>query len=237
MIKKIHYCWFGKKPLSKLAKKCINSWKKFFPDYEIIQWNENNFDISYNAYVKEAYSAKKWAFVSDVARFKILYDVGGIYFDTDVEVIKKFDKIIANGSFMGVERKSFINSGLGMYAEPGLNIFKEVLDLYNTLHYINPDGSYNTKTVVDYVTEIFVNHGYKDTGNIQTIANITIYPEEYFCPKDYETKKIVITENTYSIHHFDGSWLTFSSKIKMYIKRLVGQELYLKISRTLKRKK
>ena len=128
----IHYCWFGGKELPESAKKCIDSWKRFFPDYKIKEWNESNFDINYCDYTKEAYEAKKWAFVSDVARFKILYENGGFYFDTDVEVIKSFDDIISNGAFMGFEndKKCLVNPGLGLGVEAGNQFYKEMLDLY-----------------------------------------------------------------------------------------------------------
>ena len=135
----IHYCWFGGKPLPKLAKKCIASWKKFCPDYEIKEWNESNFDLNSCTYVKEAYDSKKYAFVSDYARFWILHRYGGVYFDTDVELLKSIDDILADGAFMGVENfvaeqnkaKISINPGLGIAAEPGMLIYQEILDFYH----------------------------------------------------------------------------------------------------------
>ena len=128
--KTIHYCWFGKNPLPEIAVKCINSWKNFFPDYEIKEWNEDNFDLTSCDYCKEAYAVKKWAFVSDYARFKILYEYGGIYFDTDVEVIKNMEDIIKKGAFIGRERiaDTFpVNAGLGLASEARMPIIKEIL--------------------------------------------------------------------------------------------------------------
>ena len=152
--KTIHYCWFGRNPLPSLAIKCIASWKKYLPDYEIKEWNEDNFDVNVVPYTREAYAAKKYAFVSDYARFKILYEEGGLYFDTDVEVIKPFDDIIARGAFMGCERDAgdrggaCVNPGLGLGANPNFGLYKEILDLYATLHFSYPEGSLNLKTVV-----------------------------------------------------------------------------------------
>lgn len=207
----IHYCWFGDNSLPASAQKCITSWKKFFPDYEIKEWNESNFDVNCCAYVKEAYKAKKWAFVSDYARFWILYREGGIYFDTDVEVIRTFDDIIESGPFMGCEI-SFdgsigINPGLGLGVAPNLPLFKEILDYYKTLRFVKENGELNTSiTVVENTTTIFIKHNWKPINKIQSVADITIYPPEYFCPTDYVTGITKISQNTHSIHHYTASW-------------------------------
>lgn len=234
--KKIHYCWFGGNPLPESAKKYIETWKKYCPDYEIIEWNENNFDVTQNQYCKEAYEAKKWAFVSDYARFWILYKYGGIYFDTDVEVIKPLDDIVSKGPFMGCERDGDKNKaaaiaaapGLGLGVNHGLGLYKEMLDLYDTLHFKNSDGSLNLKTVVQYTTETLVKHGLKNTNQVQKCAGIYIYPREYFCPKNIDTGKLEITENIYTIHHFDGSWLTpylrLRHKLKLFLVKLLGEK-------------
>jgi hypothetical protein len=212
----IHYCWFGGNPLPELAKKCITSWKHFFPDYEIKEWNESNYNVYKIPYISEAYSAKKYAFVSDYARFDILYTYGGIYFDVDVEVIKPFDAILQNGGFMGLESVGKIaaglgigcNAGLGIGCNAGLGIVYQILEFYATIHFLNSDGSYNLHTVVEYVTAILKEQGLKDENTIQHLDGLTIYPVEYFCPKSFVTGKLKITENTYSIHHYDGSWLS-----------------------------
>lgn len=218
--KKIHYCWFGGNPLPELAIKCIDSWKKFFPDYEIKEWNESNFDLNICDYVKEAYEAKKWAFVSDYARFWILYHEGGLYFDTDVEVIKSFDDILSKGGFMGqeagvpqtidaVESKELnisVAPGLGIGVAPGLQLYKEILDYYNTLHFIK-DGVLNTTTVCTYTTEILKRYGYDESKNeVQEVGGITIYPPEYFCPQNGITGELKITKDTHSIHYYTASW-------------------------------
>lgn len=206
----IHYCWFGGNPLPELAQKCIASWHKFLPGYEIKCWDETNFNLNSCTYIQEAYQAKKYAFVSDYARFDILYKYGGLYFDTDVEIIKPLDDILAKGGFMGLERdgnqKIKANPGLGLAADSGLDLYKEILDAYHSRHFINSDSSLNVTTVVTYTTEILKKYGLKNKPGIQKIGNIYIYPKEYFCPKDYVTGELNITPNTIAIHHYTASW-------------------------------
>ena len=222
--KVIHYCWFGRNPLPETAKKCIESWRKFLPDYEIKEWNEDNFDISLCHYASEAYSVKKYAFVSDYARFWILYRHGVLYFDTDVELIRPIDDIIERGAFMGCERSADsvslaekmgvapglglgINPGLGLGINPGLGLYKEILDFYEHTHFLNDDGVPNTTdTVVTITSRFMCSHGLKLTSEVQQCAGIWVYPNDYFAPKDVDTKKLTITENTRSIHHYDASW-------------------------------
>ena len=236
--KVIHYCWFGRNPLPPLAIKCIESWKKYLPEYEIREWNEDNFDVNIIPYTQEAYKAKKYAFVSDYARFWILYKYGGLYFDTDVEVIKPMNDIIAKGPFMGCENEVKdhektvlaiapgiglgVNPGLGLGVNPGLDLYKEMLDLYGTLHFVNPDGKLNLKTVVQYTTEILCQHGLRNVNKVQECAGVWIYPKEYFCPVDYSSKKFVITSNTKSIHHFAESWKAKKQKNKEKLYRLIA---------------
>lgn len=215
----IHYCWFGGNPLPKLAVKCIASWKKYFPDYEIKEWNEYNFDLSSCNYIKEAYKLKKWAFVSDYVRFKVLYQYGGLYFDTDVEIIKDMSEIIKSGPFMGTEKTGIVAPGLGLAANPGLGLYKEILDFYEVTHFILPDGTINNQTVVNYITNILLKHKYKGKYEIEEICGIKIYPPEYFCPKNYNTGEINITHNTYSIHYYTASWHSFLHKLIINIER------------------
>lgn len=235
MRKKIHYCWFGQKPLPELAKKCIESWKKYCPLYEIIEWNEKNFDIDSCIYVREAYAAKKWAFVSDYARFKILYNEGGIYFDTDVEIIKPIDDLIEKGAFMGCEEEG-INPGLGMYAAAGLDLYKEILDYYEKQHFIRDDGSYDLETVVTKVTRILKKYGFdeKKKNEIQSLASINVYPEEYFCPMKFSTRELYITEKTRTIHYYDSSWYNerevFWNKLKLKMNKFFPPRISAKIS-------
>lgn len=220
--KVIHYCWFGGNPLPDVGTRCIESWKKFFPNYEIKEWNEKNFNLESCDYVKEAYQAKKWAFVSDYARFWILYQYGGIYFDTDVEVIKDMTDIVEAGAFMGCEisdtnTSTFtigVNPGLGIGVQPGLSLYKEILEIYQKEHFIDNAGNYNYKTVVDRTTEVLIKYGFKALESVQRVAEISIYPKEYFCPMDYTTGKLEITDKSYSIHWYDASWLDEKMKIR-----------------------
>lgn len=226
IIKKIHYCWFGRNELPESAIKCIESWKKFFPGFEIIQWNEDNFDVNGCQYTREAYEKKKWAFVSDYARFKILYENGGLYFDTDVEVIKQMDDILEKGPFIGCEGKS-VAAGLGLYATPGLDLYAAVLRSYEGESFLLKDGSPNLKTVVTRVTEVLEQHGFDKmkVKEIQEVDGVYIYPTEFFCPMDFETRQIYITNNTRSIHHYDNSWYDE--------KNIYWQELRLKLNKAL----
>lgn len=220
----IHYCWFGGKPLDKLGQKCLESWQKYFPDYEIREWSEDNFDVSCCQYVKEAYQAKKWAFVSDYARFKILYEYGGIYFDTDVEVIKPFDEILSKGNYMGCERSNAIVApGLGMAVAPGLDIIKDIIENYEQSLFLKADGTYDLTTIVERTTKILKKHGLKDTEKIQTVGDINIYPPEYFCPINMDTGKLIITPNTYSIHRYAGSWEKKSNKFRGKVYRFINR--------------
>ena len=211
----IYYCWFGKKQLPELAKKCIDSWKKFLPNYEIKEWNEQNFNIDACLYTKQAYSLRKYAFVSDYARFKILYDNGGIYFDTDVELIKSIDDIIENGPFMAFEKNNLginINPGLGIASYSKHKIYKEILDIYENMKFIKDDNTLNLTIVGQYTTEIFKKYGLQNETKLQKIEDIYIYPKDYFSPKEFETQETIITKNTRAIHHYSASWIESYSR-------------------------
>lgn len=212
----IHYCWFGGNPLPDLAIKCIESWKKYCPDYEIKEWNENNFDINSCDYIREAYAKKRWAFISDYARFKILYEFGGLYFDTDVELIHEIDDLISKGPFMGEEMgisdalsKNFtVAPGLGLAANPGLDLYKEIINYYEGIHFINEDGEeILLDTVVTKTTRLLAEHGFAGNGSVEEVNGIFIYPPDFFCPKNFRTGELCITENTRSIHYYTASWL------------------------------
>lgn len=231
--KVIHYCWFGGNPLPPLAEKCIASWKKFLPDYEIKEWNEQNFDVNIIPYTAEAYQAKKYAFVSDYARFWILYHYGGLYFDTDVEVIKPMGCIIAKGAFMGCEQDSkpgielTVAPGLGLAVEPRHELYKAILKEYDSFHFLNEDGSNNDKTVVEYVTEILKKHGLRNSPGIQNVDGINVYPSEYFCPRNTVTKRMHITNNTYTIHHYMASWKDGGFNLKKIIRKFIPESVLL----------
>ena len=222
MIPKImHYCWFGKKPLPELALKCITSWKKFFPGYEINEWNEDNFDVNQIPYTAEAYKRQKYAFVSDYARFKIMYEHGGIYFDTDVEVIKPLDKIIAKGPFFGMEANDEDFScapGLGFACNAGLGLCKEMIDQYEHENFILSNGLLNLETVVTRFSNILQKHGFKYNNDITEFENMFFYPPEFFCPINYHTGEKNITQNTYTIHHYAASWVNKYDNLPLYAK-------------------
>lgn len=216
--KVIHYCWFGGNPLPEFAVKCIDSWRKYMPDYEIKEWNESNFDVNIIPYTKEAYEAKKYAFVSDYARFWILYKYGGVYFDTDVEVIRPLDEIINRGAFMGCEIDGLdphygdiaVAPGLGLAVEAGHEVYKAILEKYAELRFYNEDGSLDTTTVVQHTTRVLKQFGLQNITGIQNIDNIYIYPQCYFNPFDDATGRLNKTSDTYTIHWFSKTWLNVS---------------------------
>ena len=223
----IHYCWFGGKPLPKSAEKCIASWKKYLPDYDIKRWDESNFDVNAIPYTREAYAACKYAFVSDYARFWILYHYGGVYFDTDVEVIRPIDDIINRGGFLGVESNRngiyTVNPGLGFAATQGTAVIGEMVNLYSTFHFINTDGASDLKNIVEITTDYLSSKGLQNTDEIQDCCGFTIYPKDYFCPIDYDTRELKITENTRTIHHYAESWVPRSTRFKNALSRLFGK--------------
>lgn len=203
----IHFCWFGGNPLSELAEKCIESWKKYCPDYEIIRWDESNFDVNQNTYCREAYEAKKWAFVSDYARLKVLYEYGGIYMDTDVEVIRCLDSFLTYTAFLGFESPTHLGTSIIASKKEATWIW-DLLSYYDSKIFINQNGEMgltpNTKVVTDMMLskyQLKLNNSYQYLNN-----EVIVFPIEYFCPKDYYSGNLSITDNTHTIHHYNGSW-------------------------------
>lgn len=247
--KKIHYCWFGGGEPTESVLKCIESWKKFCPEYEIIQWNETNYDVNQNEYIKQAYSSKKWAFVSDYARLDILYCHGGVYLDTDVELIKNLDPLLENKAFVGKEAIDSISTGLGAGAEKGLPIVKELKDIYDKMNFF-VNGKPNEVTCVEITTKYLQGYGYQNNDEFQIVKDLSIYPIEYFCPLKPGSLKLNITKNTYSIHWFEGSWKNsnvFLRKLEFYliplkkvskktINNLFGEDSYEKLKLKIKNK-
>jgi len=227
--KVIHYCWFGKGKMPPLAEKCIASWKKHCPDYEIICHNEDNFDISENRYAKEAYDAGKWAFVSDYVRLKVLYENGGIYLDTDVEIIKPIDDLIKENGYMGFDDNGVISTGLGFACEKGNELVKILLADYDDISFVRPDGSFDITPCPDRNTKTMVKLGLDLDKKNQIFMGIHMLPEDYLCPMKYYTGKKLITENTYSIHHFCASWTSATAKRTLFVKRIIGVKLYDKL--------
>lgn len=211
--KKIHYCWFGGNPLTDDAKRYIQTWREYCPDYEIIEWNESNFDVNENTYCREAYAAKKWAFVSDYVRLKVLYEYGGIYMDTDVEVCKNLDFLLNHGAVSGYESEKSIPTGT-IAARQGHEWIKFLLDDYNNRHFSTVDGKYDLTTNVETITKLTKEkYGIVlDGKKIEFGDNAIVLPFDYLCAKTFWTGEIIRTVNTFTIHHFSGSWLDANDK-------------------------
>lgn len=213
--KTIHFCWFGHNEKPPLVKRCIKSWKKKCPDYEIIEWNEENFDISLNDYVREAYAAGRWAFVTDYARLWIIYHHGGIYLDTDVELLKPLDAFLSQPAFLGLEDCGTINTGLGFGAEKSNPVIGCMLRDYEHIHFKYPDGSFNTLPCpirnTESISQLLPER--MDPDEIIVLQDAVIYPREYFCPLSADGTTMLRTKNTCSIHWFTASWLTKDQKI------------------------
>lgn len=219
--KRIHYIWFGGKPLTPLAERCLASWRKFCPDYEIVRWDETNFDVHANCYCREAFEAGKWAFASDYARLWVLVNEGGIYMDTDVEVLRPLDRFLGEEAFSGFEAPDRIPTGI-MAAEAHQPFFERLLADYDCRSFLRPNGTPDLTTNVTYITEACLSEGLVLNNERQTVCGFTLYPSDYFCPKDWLTKKVNLTENSYTIHHFDGSWARGGTRVKNGIMHLLG---------------
>lgn len=224
----IHYCWFGGNSYPDLMVKCLESWKKYCPDYEIKQWNESNFDVSCNVYVRQAYEAQRWAFVTDYVRLHALYTQGGIYMDTDVEVVRQLDDFLSEEGFSGFENARNVPTGL-MASEQGHPFIGELLREYEHRTFLRMDGSQDCNTNVESITAAALRHGLKQDGSKQTVFKFTFYPTDFFCPIDFQTKRFNPTSNTYAIHHFNGSWLTKDERKRQEIYRhyskIIGKRL------------
>ncbi|MBR1884236.1 MAG: glycosyl transferase [Clostridia bacterium] len=208
--KVINYCWFGGNEKPQKVIECIDSWKKICKDYEIVEWNESNFDIKKYKFVEEAYRAQKWAFVTDVARLDIIYNNGGIYFDTDVEVVRNIDDLLKYDLFMGFESREFLNDGLGFGAIKNNDLLRQNLEEYKSVEFDEKNLSSIACPII--TSRVFEKNGFLMNNTNQVINNNAIFSKEYFCPMDYETGKIDITDKTYSIHHYSASW---KSKIEL----------------------
>lgn len=207
----IHYCWVGGNPKPQSVLYCIQSWKRYCPDYEIWEWNETNYDFTKNEYMRQAYEAKKWGFVPDYARLDIVYEHGGIYLDTDVEMVRSFDELLEHQAFFGFEDTGegtyFVACGLGFGAAKYNPMIKKLRDYYNDVSFLNPDGSLNLMPAPRHNTPIFAKNGVQMNNKYQNIAGNAFYSSEYFCPKIFKTGKTNVTKKTFSIHHFSASWM------------------------------
>ena len=240
--KTIHYCWFGYNPKTKIAEKCIKSWKKYCPDYQIIEWNEDNFDIQRSPlYVRQAYEAKKWAFVTDYVRLQVVYENGGIYMDTDVELRKKPDLLLDYSAYFGFEDGKYINTGLGFGAEKGNTMLQKLMDDYSDIAFLKEDGTMDTTPCPKRNTRVFLKHGLMQNNSRQILdGNILILPSTVLCPFDYQMNKTGNIKEAISIHWFSASW--FSKEQKKAIKkekrakrieyiRMLGKDNYNKMKK------
>lgn len=220
--KRIHYCWFGRSEKPKLAQKCIASWKKYMPDYEIIEWNEDNFDINMNAYTQMCYKEKKYAFLSDYVRLLVVYENGGIYFDTDIEVVRPFDGLLKYEAFFGFENDMYVASGLGFGSRKEHPVLNQMIQEY--VPYLN--GTNGVAMCPRLNTNALIKLGLKMDGTEQILQNVIVFPEDYFNPMDSRTGILKKTKNTYSIHRYSMSWLPLHrrirSKITQRIHRVFG---------------
>jgi len=216
----IHYIWVGGKPLPKFAEKCIESWKKYCPDYEIKRWDESNLDIEKYKFVKDAYEAKKYAFASDVLRCEILYNYGGIYLDVDVELIKALDDLLKNKSFGGIESSLSIAPGLIWACEKGDKNIEDILKIYEKIDF--KIENVNSLIIGDIFTEYFMKKGFVKENKTQDLGDAVIYASEYFSPINTITNKKKITKNTYSIHWYNASWYDSKQRFKNKVKKILN---------------
>ena len=216
--KVIHYCWFGGNDIPDEFKKYMDSWKTWCPDYTIKRWDEDNFDINICKYVKEAYEQKKWAFVSDYVRLYVLYNEGGVYVDTDVEILRNIDEFLKHDAFSGFESSEFIPTGI-MASKKEFPLFGELLKLYDDRSFLLKNGTMDLTTNCSIITDFCMEKGLVLNCKKQNIMGFELYPPEYFCPKNPNNGKMKMTENTYCIHHFAGSWLPRVDRTIIYLNK------------------
>lgn len=222
----IHYCWFGGGPISAESQKCMESWKKYCPDYKIIEWNEQNFDISTNRYAQQAYEAKRYAFVSDYVRLAVLYEYGGIYLDTDVELVRPLDELLELPGFMGFQTNNEVATGLGFGARKGNSVVQALLRDYDALDFLKADGSADLTPCPERNTRVLQALGVRKDGTRQSIAEMEFFPAEYFCPMDFYSRELRVTPKTYSIHRYAESWKPKPSAVSRILQRLLKKHYY-----------
>lgn len=225
--KVIHYCWFGGNPKNKLIEKCIASWEKYCPDYKIIEWTEYNYKTD-NVYFNQALEAKKWPFAADYARLDIIYQNGGVYLDTDVELVKPLDNLMTNSCYVGTELAvggAKINTGLGFGAEPRNKMVKAMLEEYTGIYFLTDEKNFDQTPCPERNTKAFEKYGYVRKNAIQLVGGASVLPIEYLSPKNYLTREVNITSNTISIHHYDGAWMPGKSKLNLRVKEILGSQI------------
>ncbi|MCI9297959.1 MAG: hypothetical protein HFI10_11050 [Lachnospiraceae bacterium] len=212
--KKIHYCWFGEAPVPDKYRKWMESWEKFCPDYEIIRWDESNYDIKKNTYMYEAYQCKKWGFVPDYARLDIIYEHGGIYLDTDVELVANLDDMLYQEAYVGFEREENINLGLGFGAKKGMPVIAEMREFYKKRHFIDKSGNADLTASPVYQTGFLLEKGLILNGEYQRIGDLVVYPEKMLSGKCPYTRRVQLTSYTKSIHHYEATWADDTWKMR-----------------------
>lgn len=229
--KKIHYCWFGQSEKPKLAQKCIESWKKFCPDYELIEWNEENFDIHRNPYTEMCHIQRKYAFLTDYVRLWVVYQYGGIYMDTDVELIRPLDTLLKHTAYFGFENNEYINTGIGFGAEKNHLVIQKMLREYDVLL----DGKHGTIGCPILNTRAMLSLGLQQNGAFQKLEDCTVYPAEYFNPYDDLTGRLKKTQNTYSIHWYAKTWVdkksVFRSRFTRPFHRIFGTDCFARFQK------
>ncbi len=205
--KTIHYCWFGKKDIPDELKTYMESWHKFCPDYEIKRWDENNYDVDKFMYSSKAYKHGKLGYVPDIVRLDLLYRLGGIYLDTDVELIKPLDSMLGLQGFIGTEKWGIVNAGGGSGATPGHPMIREMLDYKKEIAFEREDGSLNLESSGTTECIPLLKHGFVPDNTVQKINGLTVLTSDFFQPYDYMTGETYVTGNTFGIHHFYGSWV------------------------------
>lgn len=231
--KVIHYCWFGRGPKSAKIEKCMESWKRVCPGFKVVEWNEDNFDVAMIPYTKQAYACKRWSFVADYARLWIIYHYGGVYLDTDIEMVKAPGKLLEEDCFFGFERtqnvKYRINTGGGFGAVRHHPAVKRMMDCYADRTFLKEDGTENLTVCPEINTKALLEFGLKTDGSRQRLGDILILPTEYFAPINYYTREKNITENTVWIHHYAASWMTKKERISVFLIRWMGRERFLRL--------
>lgn len=227
--KKIHYCWFGGGELPELAQKCIASWHRYMPDYKFVLWNEDRFDVNVHPYTKEAYEARKFAFVSDYVRLWVLCNEGGIYLDTDVEVFRSFDELLDYDAFAGFEGSKYLPVGTCVLASKAGGLWvREMLDYYENRHFFKNDGSYDMTTNVQFITAKMRMHGLVQDGKEQQYKDLHVFPVDYFSPRN-TMGEYIRTEDTFCDHHGMGSWSGQEQGWKARIGRFVGPKIMTRL--------
>ncbi|MBQ4104638.1 MAG: exopolysaccharide biosynthesis protein [Clostridia bacterium] len=232
--KVIHYCWFGGKPLPRSVKECIKTWQEKCPDYQIIEWNEKNFDVNSHPFMKTAYETKAWAFVSDYARLKVIYENGGFYLDTDVELLKSLDELCENKCYFGIEQNNcIVATGLGFGAEKGNKTIQDMMKEYDITKFLNGERKKFACPILN--TRVLERKGFVKENKLQNLGDVVIYPAEYFDPIAPANTVNLMSENTISIHHYSATWTSKSNRLKRVIINSIGQERISKFKELIKR--